>query len=304
MITRTEQIEIIPVLDFSNLTFTELNVPAGVRQAPWHIGPGDLAPDRQWIRMDTDMEGVLDKLKFADRNGKEFEVSKANGILSWSEILLLALVGLLLLTALIIGCCYYFRCQLMMNMLPLNQSVNPLHVSRSRYNDMKPHNEIEMEVFEPLNFAAEGISVSPKSIKYRPRQPLPSECSSMVNDRRANLSDLSQITHGKRHACEPNAPAHVHQASSLSVNCTGVAMKAGQATKRARHNTEDCDTPRTGPKVPKVSYNPGSAAPLVDAGPASPTGTAFSGRQGPSVRVSPYLIAMRGDDDYRQPRAT
>ena len=304
MITRTEQIEIIPVLDFSNLTFTELNVPAGVRQAPWHIGPGDLAPDRQWIRVDTDVEGVLNKLKFADRNGKKFEVSKANGILSWSEILLLALVGLLLLTALIIGCCHYFRCRLMMNMLPLNQNVNPLLVSRSRYNDMKPHNEIEMEVFEPLNSAAEGISVSPSSIKYRPRQPLPSECSSMVNDRRANLSDLGHITHGKRPTCAPNIPAHEHQASSLSVNCTGVALKAGQTAKRARHNTEESDTPRTGPKIPKVSYTRVSAAPLVDAEPASPTGTAFSGRRDPSVRVSPYYIAMRGDDDCLQPRAT
>ena len=308
MITQSEQAEIKPELDFSNLTFTELNAPAGMRQAPWRIGPGNLAPDRRWMHVDADMERIFDELRIADANNRKFEEGKARGNLSWLEILLIVILGSLLLMVLVGGLyCYCRRCRIMMNSLSLNQTSGYLREPRTRPADVGPTRGTELDVFEPLNSLPEGINMSPRSIKYRPRFPLPSE--STVSAIGSSLN-LSEIGRNPRRTCktnqqnvQPGASADARDTSGLARAQSSAAVPIPHGAKRARPERDEFGLPKTAAKTPKVTYSQVGTTPLGEAALASPTGAAPLERQVDPIRISPYYIAMGAEEDYLQPLA-
>ena len=149
--------------------------------------------------------------------------------------------------------------------------------------------------------------MSPRSIKYRPRFPLPSESTASTIGSSLNLSEIGrspQRTRRINQSCVPSkASAGAKDTGGLARAQTSAAVPITHKTKRTRLERDEFGLPKPEAKIPKVTYTQVGTTPLGEAVPASPTGAAPLERQVDPIRISPYYIAMGTEEDYLQPLA-
>ena len=292
MTIQSGQAHITPELDFSNITFADLNTTFNRRQTPWQISSGNLPPIRNLINTDAELQEVLNRLSVAKTMNDQIENDTSNMKMSWFEIFLISLLGLILLIVIILVFCYWKRCHGLMNVLSPRTCRQPgcPYQPMCRQIGGGMLNEAEADVFEPLNPSKEGITLGPRSVKYRPREPLPSQCSASMHGSSLNVSmcETDVATGGFTTTCgtQTDTPRSGSVSSKRSKRPKAAGNRFGQ--------------PTSSPKSAKVNYAR-VTTPLDDTVLASLTGAPLVRRGDGPIRVNPYYTVMAGDIDYLEP---